>query len=103
MLKQINEIEYQNYDLVCIAGDFNYPTVEWKGTGGDERGQLFKSTLQENFLTQMVQQDTRKREGQRSNLLDLVIVSDENRISDIKHEPPLGEKRPRHSNVFIIY
>ena len=38
----------------------------------------------------MVHQDTRRREGQRSNILDLVIISDENKISEIQHEPPLG-------------
>ena len=39
----------------------------------------------------MVCNPTRKREGQRPSLIDLVLVNDEEIISEIEHHSPLGK------------
>ena len=44
-----------------------------------------------NFLQQMVKNPTRRREGQRSTLDDLVLVNSESIVSEITHFSPLGK------------
>ena len=48
-------------------------------------------TLQDCFLSQHVTEPTCYREGERSNLLDLVLSTDEGMVHDLTYHPPLGE------------
>ena len=90
MLKTIKKEELKSYDIVCIAGDFNYPKVKWNGvnTGDNE---IFVESLNDAFLTQKVTKPTRNvRMYQQANIVDLILVNDETLISEIVHCPPLG-------------
>ena len=50
----------------------------------------------------MVSKPTRVRAGQASNILDLVMVNEENFISNIKHYSPIG-KSDHETLLFTLY
>ena len=58
----------------CIVGDFNFPSINWSlGDCKDPKSRAFINTILNCFLTQNVSNPTRHRDGQQSNLLDLII------------------------------
>ena len=50
----------------------------------------------------MVSNPTRRREGQRSNILDLILVNDEHFISNIEHCSPIA-KSDHGVLLFTLY
>ena len=72
-------------------GDFNYPGIDWNGTWSSVRDNDFIECVRDAYLFQMVRKPTRRREGQQPNILDLVLVNDENLVSDIEHLCPFGK------------
>ena len=60
-----------NYDKICIVGDFNYPSVRWDGEWSNNKDNKFAECVRDVFLTQTVKKTTgsRRREGHTSNLL----------------------------------
>ena len=71
---------------VLIAGDFNYKEIDWEmeyAPHHDSHLQDFVETLQDCFLSQHVTEPTRYREGESSNLLDLVLSTDEGTVQDL--------------------
>ena len=90
MLKTLKNEEMNKYDLICIAGDFNYPKINWEGTNSGEN-EIFYECLKDAYLIQKVTKPTRNvRVDQRANIVDLVLTNDENFISEIVHGPPIG-------------
>ena len=87
-----NEIIQKKYNKICIMGDFNFPSINWTNRALSEgkKGCKFQESIDDSLLFQMVENSTRHRHGQSSNLLDLVIVNDEEFISNIEHSSPLG-------------
>ena len=79
------------FDKICIVGDFNYPTVKWNGEWTSTKDEIFVDCIRDAFLHQMTLKPTRRREGQRPTLDDLVLVNDETLVSDIVHCSPLGK------------
>ena len=75
---------------VLIAGDFNYKEIDWEMEYAPHP-QDFVETLEDCFLYQHVTEPTRYREGERSNLLDKVLSTDEVMVQDLSYHPPLGE------------
>ncbi len=66
-----------------IVGDFNCPNTNWSTIyGGLERNRRLE-TLEDTLMTQMITKPTRK-----SNILDLVLVSD----PDLLREGRVGKK-----------
>ena len=79
---------------MLIAGDFNYEEIDWEMEyvpHHDSHLQDFAETLQDCFLYQHVTEPTRYREGERSNLLDLVLSTDEGMVPDLTYHPTLWE------------
>ena len=60
-----------NFNHLLIAGDFNYPNIDWKKMKGCNLSDPFISCVQDNFLHQIVTSPTRQ-----DNVLDLVFVND---------------------------
>ena len=76
----------------CIVGDFNFPSINWSlGNCKDPKSLAFINTTLNCFLTQNVSNPTRHRDGQQSNLLDLIFTNDENLMKQVSHNPPLGK------------
>ena len=85
LCKLIRNDKINSFDKVCIVGDFNYPNINWKGTNEGQKESKFIDSINDAFLVQMVERPTRHREGQQANILDLVLVNDDQMISDITH------------------
>ena len=54
-------------------------------------GNIFLSTMYDNFLFQHIEFPTRYRENQKPSLLDLVITNEENAVLNIRSTEPLGK------------
>ena len=48
-------------------------------------------TLQDCYLFQHVTEPTRYRDGERPNLLDLILSTEERMVHNLTYHPPLGE------------
>ncbi|KAK2152940.1 hypothetical protein LSH36_314g03058 [Paralvinella palmiformis] len=82
----------QRVEDIVIVGDVNMPDIDWESwIGRSESDVLFIETLQDQFMHQHVDEPTRFRSGQKPSLLDLVISSKEELVSDITYREPLGK------------
>ena len=83
-----------NFDYTVLVGDFNYPNITWTDwtTPNRQNHPEFKfiECLRDNYLNQFINHPTRYREGQRANILDLLIVDKLEVISKIVYSPNLG-------------
>ncbi|PKU41873.1 rna-directed dna polymerase from mobile element jockey-like [Limosa lapponica baueri] len=79
------QVAPQSQALVLV-GDFNYPDICWKGyTVTNIQSKRFLQCIDDNFLTQLVEEPTR-----REALLDLVLTNKEGLVEDILVEGNLG-------------
>lgn len=76
---------------LVIIGDFNCRDIDWNNLLGPPGHQqsLINCSL-DNFLHQLVDKNTRFREGQEPSLLDLIFVKDDNLIKTLSYSAPLG-------------
>lgn len=102
MYKLLKSEELSGYDKICVFGDFNFPDARWDGNWSGEKNDDLVECFRDAFLIQKVTKPTRHREGQRSTLDDLVLVSEDNLISDIKYLNPVG-KSDHNVLVFDLY
>ena len=102
LYKLMKHDELGTHDKVCIVGDFNFPTINWKGEWTNEENNTFCESLRESFLCQMVTNPTRRRGDQTPHILDLVLVNDEKFISNITHSAPFG-KSDHETLTFNLY
>ena len=91
LYRLLNANDLQKFDKICVCGDFNMPDIRWDGVWNGDKNNEFIECVRDAFLIQKVQNPTRHRAGQRSTLLDLVLVNDDKLISDITHLAPLGK------------
>ena len=66
-----------------IMGDFNCPNIDWNSMAGDPEGTRLVDLIDDEFLSQAVNQPTRE-----NNVLDLVLATDPDLIDDCE----VGEK-----------
>lgn len=78
-------IETASNEQVMIMGDFNYPKINWETFECDSYGVLFRDLLLDNYLFQNVRDPTRE-----NNILDLVISSDVNLVTEVNVLEHLG-------------
>lgn len=84
------------YSHLMVMGDFNYPDINWetynsKGDSTETKEYKFVECIQENYLFQHVKKPTRWRGGDTPNVLDLVITNEENMITNMDLQSPLGK------------
>lgn len=78
--------ETLNADEALLLGDFNLPDINWNlNTGTNQQAKLMIDFIENNYLHQCVMEPTRGR-----NILDLVITSQENLVSNITVGEHLG-------------
>ena len=85
---------YNHNANLLITGDFNYKDIDWNNNfvpTGQQHLSNFIEALNDCYLFQHVTEPTRYRKNEISNLLDLVITSEEGMIQDLHYLPPLGE------------
>ena len=79
------------FDKVLIMGDFNYPFVRWDGKWSGEKGEQIVEKIKDAYLIQKVDKPTRRRTNQNPTLDDWILINEENIISDIIHQDPVGK------------
>jgi len=93
-LLQIAADESKSSQLL-LMGDFNYPEINYNDytvtTGDDSPPNKFFNYTHDLFLCQHVTNCTRYRDGQKPSILDYIFTCDENAVSNILYEPPLGK------------
>ena len=72
-------------EKVLIMGDFNFPEVEWAKSETLNDSHPFIECINDNFLFQGVTECTRN-----SNILDLILTSEENMIDNVTVGEPFG-------------
>ena len=84
---------HDSFDHVFICGDFNFPTVNWKGVWTSEKDEELLEAMREGFLTQHVSKPTRYKSQQKPNILDLIFTKDgiDSDIDCIYYCSPLGK------------
>ncbi|VDL96845.1 unnamed protein product [Schistocephalus solidus] len=83
---------------VLIAGEFNAPTVDGAPTSFGSK--LMDLTLDQP-MAKKVEIQTRFRENQRANFLDLVLTKDFSNIDEVYSIAPLGKSD--HSTLLWVY
>lgn len=96
-------VDAGKYNGLLIAGDFNYPNIEWHEEGGGQVNGAqgltnnFFDMLNDNFLHQSVAFPTfLQADGTSKNALDLIISESGNRINHVKCGAPLGNTIQGH-------
>jgi hypothetical protein len=89
-----------------IAGDFNMPDIEWstEGIGSSPRlgstSESFLLTLEENFISQCINEPTfHKDESGSGSILDLILTDEDERVLDVSYAPPLGKIQMAHAVI----
>ena len=93
----LTEIKSKSYSNVLCMGDYNFPTIDWNtwtAPGDSSRETKFLNCLDDNMFLQHVDKPTRIRGTDKPSLLDLIITNDEN-VSDLEYESPLGKSDHR--------
>ena len=81
---------------LIIMGDFNFRKINWRELDSGTKDvnspeDLFLNTVLDNYLIQHIQEPTRYRDGQESTLLDLVLTKDDDVVTRVSFQPPLGK------------
>ena len=74
---------YQHTDDIVIVGDFNYKLIDWNNGTCDNTSSEFMKTLEDCYLSQMIETNTRYRNTQNSSLLDLILTDNPENINNI--------------------
>ena len=87
--------EIKEHDNVLLAGDFNCKEVNWDDfeAGGTENnwGRRLLETMEENFMTQWVKENTRLRGSDEPARLDLIFTKGNDLKCNVRHKCPLGK------------
>ncbi|RNA17494.1 RNA-directed DNA polymerase from mobile element jockey-like, partial [Brachionus plicatilis] len=94
-------ISFWKFSGIIPMGDFNLPHAEWNEFGArvlDVQSACYHvgRAISDSSLVQMVKEETFFCNDQPTSLLDLVLVSDPNRVSDVKRGPPLDGNASRY-------
>ncbi len=84
-----------SYSHIAIGGDFNHPELDWingRATKGpDHKSSVFLEATRDSFLFQHVQHPTHYRSDQTPTTIDLLFTNEDNMLSDLHHNAPLGK------------
>ena len=69
-----------------LIGDFNYPDIRWNNGTAGAKGRQFYEAVCDRFLEQHVNEATHDA----GNILDLILSSHDELVSNVKHEGKIG-------------
>jgi exonuclease III len=78
LFKMLGTVKDRN---AIVVGDFNFGEIDWMGQVATGQSQMFLDSVNDNFLHQHVEHETR---GQ--NILDLVLSTEENMVQHLEVE-----------------
>ena len=92
----MHEATNLGYTHQVLMGVFNHPSVNWETWSCENESttsQEFKfiECVRDCFLTQHVTKPTRWRRSDKLHVLDLIMSNEEEIISDIEYQSPLGK------------
>ena len=97
MLDQINSISNKHQhpnDKLLLLGDFNFPQIDWFNEitpGSDENpASRFMYTIHDNYLKQLIDQNTHYKPGTKPSMIDLIITNNDDLINNIDYYAPIG-------------
>ena len=95
LLELLKELSSLKTHLVSM-GDINLKNIDWENmtalsSDTEDYHHKFIECLQDLYLTQHVQENTRQRGNDNPSCLDLVITSDENYVINLEQLAPLGK------------
>ena len=103
MCSAINEMCGKDCSQLIICGDFNLKEIDWERhqahVTDNHPASLLLDCVDDNFLIQHVTENTRFREGQASNLLDLVFTDRYDNVTRLDYEMPFG----RSDHVCLMF
>ena len=96
IMNYIKEASNEDKSNLILVGDFNFPNINWetwvtKTENTESQDYLFLECIRDAYLTQHITENTRARGADTPHLLDLILSNDENIISNISYEAPLGK------------
>ena len=108
LLNIFENISSNSQNSTIIIGDFNLKQINWETLNVPTRSdnqdckfeERFIDKVLDSFYTQHVHEPTRYRDGQQSNILDLVFTDPDLTVYSIDHLPPLG--RSDHCILSIL-
>lgn len=104
LLDLLEEAAGKGHEKLVIMGDFNYPGINWEtwnihGENTEKHEYKFIQKLQDIFLFQHINQPTRWRGSDNPHILDLIITKDEDSLSLLDYQSPLGKSD--HCTIFF--
>ncbi len=88
-------VSSKKYTHVCIVGDFNHKSINWKTWtskhGEDSNEARFIEGIRDCFFHQHVEKPTRRRGTDEPSTLDLILTNEALQVSEVNHNPPLGK------------
>ena len=95
LFSQIAAFAKNTNQKLAIIGDFNLPKIDWNRRYTTESTasltSKFLDVINEHFLEQLISEPTRMRGSDTPSILDLLLVSDGDLVSDIKQLSPIGK------------
>lgn len=95
----------KNLSHLLILGDFNYPEIEWSSRSvscsPSHPPFKFLKTVRDIFLSQHSLEPTHHRGDQRANVLDLIFTNEENMITEVLNNAPIGKSH--HSVLSFVF
>ena len=93
----VKHIASLKYSHIVLMGDMNFRGINWETITNFEKNSLQKNEneifiecIRDSFLFQHITEPTRHRGTDNPSTLDLVLTNEENLISNINIESPLG-------------
>ncbi len=83
----------RRFSHVLVCGDFNHPEIDWIAhtTPRDTtRAASFLETIDNTYMYQHIKDFTRSRGTAQRSTLDLVLTNEEQMLTDLCYEAPLG-------------
>ena len=82
LFKMLGNVRDRN---TIVVGDFNFGEIDWMSQVATGQSQMFLDCVNDNFLHQHVELETRDQ-----NILDLVLSTEENMVQDLEVGEPFG-------------
>ena len=100
---KLNELIIQlalsnRYTHCCFGGDFNFGKINWSNCSSP----CSEESKEEKFLEALhIRESTWGREKDEPSTLDLILTNEENQISNLEYNAPLGKSD--HSTLYFVY
>ena len=94
LLSLITEVTDKKPSHLLIAGDCNYPEIDWKNNSSPDNlnniNTKFLNCSMDSFLYEHVLEHTHFRHGCNPSTIDIILTNEEVMVQNIEYLVPLG-------------